>query len=62
LGPASEIDDFCGIPAEIPHGGIDLGQRNLHSLSVATGMEGSRPRDKCRMQNGKAHVIHMRVY
>lgn len=57
LRPAREIDDFCGVPAEIPHGGIDLGQRNLHSFSVATGMD----RSGVRIPDAKGGQTAVRV-
>ncbi len=36
LRSACKFEDFCGISAEIADGGIDLGERDLHSFSVAT--------------------------
>jgi hypothetical protein len=35
-GTAGEVDDFCGVAAEIADGGIDLSERDLHIFSLAT--------------------------
>ena len=37
-----KFDDLRGVPREIPHSGIDLSQRNLHSFSVKAGGEGAK--------------------
>lgn len=37
LSAADEIEDFLCVSAEVADGGVDLGERDLHNSSVATG-------------------------
>ena len=46
FGALGKFDNLLGVSAEVADGGVDLGERDLHVLSVAMGVGGlRRPRN-----------------
>jgi hypothetical protein len=43
LSLMGKFNDLRGVPREIPHGGIDLAQRNLHTISLKAGGVTAKP-------------------